>query len=78
MIRFKIDILKELKKKGYNTGVIRKEKLLSEAALQQIRQGGVPGVKSINAICKMLNKQPGALLEYIPDTAAAEDQKKEK
>lgn len=67
MIKFKIDIMEELKKKGYNTVQIRKNKLLGENALQTIRRGGVPGIKSIDMICGLLKKQPGQILEYIPD-----------
>ncbi|MBO7734128.1 MAG: helix-turn-helix domain-containing protein [Methanobrevibacter sp.] len=75
MLRFKIDIMQALKDKGYNTNIIRKNSLLSEGALQQIRRGAVPGTKSIDNICKMLNKQPGYFLEWIPDdTPAAADQ----
>lgn len=67
MIRFKIDILQALKEKGYNTNRIRQEKIISEATLQQIRTGKTPGIKSINAICEILKKQPGQLLEWVPD-----------
>lgn len=68
MIRFKIDILEELKKKGYNSNRIRQEKVISEGALQKIRSGGVPGIKSIDKLCSILKKQPGQLLEYVPDS----------
>ena len=67
MIRFKIDVISELKNKGYNTNRIRQEKLLSEGALQKIRGGGVPGIVSLDNICKLLKKQPGQLLKYVPD-----------
>lgn len=67
MIRFKINVLEELKKKGYNTTYIRQKGLLSEATLSQIRKGKTPGIKSINTICFLLNKQPGQLLEFVPD-----------
>ena len=69
MIKFKenVDILQMLKEKGYNTGDLRKGALLGENAIQTIRAGGVPGLKSINKICGLLNKQPGQLLEYVPD-----------
>jgi len=78
MIKFKIDVMQALKEKGYNTSIIRNNKLLGENALQQIRQGGVPGIKSLNAICNMLKKQPGALLEWTPDPEPASDQENEK
>ena len=72
MIRYKIDVIQELKAKGYNTNRIRKEKLISEGSLQQIRTGTAPGPKTLNTLCLLLNKQPGAILEYIRDDLAAE------
>ena len=36
-LRYKVDILQALKEKGYNTNRLRKEKLLSEGALQRLR-----------------------------------------
>jgi len=69
MIRFKIDVLEELKKKGYNTNRIRKEKIISEGTLQRIRnnKGEPVTTATINTICEILNKQPAQLLEYIPE-----------
>lgn len=68
MIRFKIDVLEELKKKGYNTNRIRKEKIISEGTLQRIRsnKGEPVTTATIDTICKILNKQPAQILEYIP------------
>ena len=76
MIKLKIDVLKELSNKGYNTNRIRKEKIISESVLQQIREGKTPGIKTVNAICEILKKQPGAVLEWIPDGTPAADQEK--
>lgn len=77
MLKFKVDILKMLKDKGITTTEIRTKKLLGENALQDIRRGNVPGTKSIDKLCGLLKKQPGALLEWIPDeTTAAADQDK--
>ena len=38
MIKYKIDILKELKSAGFTTYRLRKEKLLSEGTVQKIRE----------------------------------------
>lgn len=77
MIKFKIDVLQALKDKGYNTNVLRKNKLIGENALQQIRGGGVPGIKTINAICNLLKCQPGKILEWIPDPSTDQEQTNE-
>lgn len=73
MIRFKIDVIEEMKKKGYNTSRIRKEKIIAESTLDKIRQNiknndnVVINTKTIDSICKILNKQPSYFLEYVKD-----------
>lgn len=47
MLTYKADILQMLKAAGYNTSRIRKEKLISENALQQIRDGEMVAVKTL-------------------------------
>jgi putative transcriptional regulator len=68
MLKYKFDILSALKAKGYNTHLIRKEKILSEATLQKFRQGEAIGADNLNRLCRLLDCQPGDILEYIPDT----------
>lgn len=68
MIRYKIDILEALKNKGYTTTRIRKEKILSEATLTNIRKGGAINTTTLNTICEILKKQPGQIIEWTPDT----------
>lgn len=67
MIKFKIDILKALAEKGYNTNRIRKERLISEGTLQRIRSNsGEPiSTATLDTLCKLLKKQPAQLIEYI-------------
>jgi len=69
MLVYKVDILEWLKKEGYNTSRIRKEKLLSESALQYIREGKPIGSKPLDDLCRLLDCQPGDLLEWVPDPA---------
>lgn len=72
MLEFKIDILERLKEKGYNTGRLRREKLIGENALTQIRKGIVPGTKTINSLCELLEMQPGSIIRYVPDEKKTE------
>ena len=74
MIRYKIDIIKELKNKGYNVTRLRNENILSQATLTAIRKGGNITTATLNTICNILKKQPGYILEWIPDHEI--DQKK--
>jgi len=66
-IIYKENILIKLKAAGYSTYRIRKEKLLGEATVQKIRRGEMVSWENISIICKLLNCQPGDILEYIPD-----------
>lgn len=79
MIRFKIDILEALKNKGYTTTKIRKEKIIPEGVLTKIRKNdGAPvTTATINVLCEILKKQPGAILEWIPDPDPVKNQEKE-
>ena len=62
---YKMDILKALKEKGYNTNVLRKEKLLAEGVITSIRGGKPISWANIEKICKLLQCQPGDIIEYI-------------
>lgn len=69
MIKAKIDILKALKEKGYNTNYLRVNNILSQSILTKIRTGDLTGIslKTLNVICGLLNKQPGSLIEFVKD-----------
>lgn len=67
MIRYKIDVIEELKKKGYTTTRIRNERILSEATLTNIRRNKPITTATLDIICSILKKQPGQIIEYIPD-----------
>lgn len=66
-LRFKVNILEALKQAGYNTTRIRQEALLSQSTLQKLRTDGQLSWSNIETICRLLNCQPGDILEYIPD-----------
>lgn len=66
-MKYKIDILAKLKEKGYNTGRLRREKLLGEGTIQFLRQGKMINMISLERICAMLELQPGDIIEYVAD-----------
>lgn len=66
-IKYKINVLNELKAAGYNTNRLRKEKLLSEGTIQNIRDGRIINAANLAKICKLLNCQPGDIMEYVED-----------
>ena len=66
-IKYKIEIMKALKDAGYSTYRLRKDKILGEATLQKFRKNQLVSWENTATICKLLNCQPGDLLEYVPD-----------
>ena len=66
-VQYKRDILADLKEAGYSTNKMRREKLLGESVLQQLRKGELVSWANISRICAMLNCQPGDILEYVPE-----------
>lgn len=64
-LQYKFDIVQALKDKGYNTNRIRKEKLLSESTMTKLRRGEPVSWENIETICKLLECQPGDIIEYI-------------
>ena len=68
-IRYKIDVMIALKEKGYSSTRIREEKQIGQSYLQQIRHGQLVSWKTIDTLCKLLECQPGDLIEYVPDEA---------
>lgn len=66
-IRYKIDLIAALKAAGYSTYRIRREKLLAESTLQCFRENKSVSWENISTICKLLNCQPGDIMEYVPD-----------
>jgi putative transcriptional regulator len=66
-IRYKVDIMAELKKKGYSSTRIREEKLIGQSYLQQIRHGEMVSWKALDTICALLECQPGDLIEFVPE-----------
>ena len=66
-IKYKTDIIADLKSKGFSTYRIRKEKLIGESTLQKIRTGELVSWENIDTICTLLQCQPGDILEYVPE-----------
>lgn len=64
---YKIDVLSALKEKGYSTYRLRKEKILGESVIQQLRNGEAVSWSNIARLCDLLDCQIGDILEYTPD-----------
>lgn len=66
MIKYKVDIVKALADKGFTATKIRENKLISQATLQNLRQGKNINITTLNDICIMLRCQPNDLIEIVP------------
>ena len=67
MLVYKFDVIEALKEAGYNTYRIRKEGILNQAAMQNLRTGKMVGTKVLNDLCRLLDMQPGNIIKYVPD-----------
>lgn len=69
MFEYKINVLEALANAGYNTYRIRKEKIISEASLQQIRKGNIASWTVMGFLCEVLKCDVGDIVTYNPDKA---------
>lgn len=72
-LQWRVDVLALLKEKGYTTYKIRKEKLLNETTLQNLRHGNPVSWRDLETICRITDKQPGKLIEYVKPKPASKD-----
>lgn len=56
-----------MENKGLTSYRIRKEKIISESTLQNIREDKRITTDAIAALCAALDCQPGDILEYVPE-----------
>lgn len=67
MIVYK-DIISKLKSAGYTSYVIRQEALIPQKTLTSLRNNDPITTKTLDTLCRLLECQPGDLLEYVEDT----------
>ena len=66
-VYYKFNVLDALKERGYSSYKMRKDKIMGERTIQQLREGILVSWENIAKICDMLQCQPGDFLTYIPD-----------
>ena len=66
-LRYKIDVLAELKAKGFTSYKMRHDKVLSEGAIQSLRTGEPISWANIDKLCSLLECQPGDILEHFEE-----------
>ena len=72
-IVYKIDVIAELKARGYNTNRLRKEKLLSEGVLQSLRTKSYISMDNLAKLCALLDCQPSDLIVYEKESSEGAD-----
>lgn len=65
MLVYNINVLKELKKKGYSALYLREHRLLSESVIQSLRENKIVSVKSLDVLCGLLDCQIGDIIKYV-------------
>lgn len=66
MIRYKVEVMKELKKNGYTAGICRRNKILSESTMTHFRRGEEVDWFALNKVCLILGCQISDILEVVP------------
>ena len=67
MLQYKLDVMQKLTENGYNPRKLRNLGILGERTMTSLRRGEMISLKSIDTICRLLQCQPGDLLEWIDD-----------
>ena len=63
-----ISIMDKLKEKGYSSTRLRKERLLGESYMSQLRRGDMVSWAALDTICTLLDCQPGDLIRHDKGT----------
>lgn len=66
-LRWRVNVLELLKENGYSTYRIRKERIFAESSVQNFRHGRQASWNDLETICRLTNKQPGKLIEFVKD-----------
>ena len=66
-LKYKVDVIKMLKEKGYTSYKIRKDKIIGERQMAQIRHGEIVSNAILDKLCFLLHCQPGDILMYVDD-----------
>lgn len=65
MIKYKEGILEKMADRGYTANYMRRNKIMAEATMQNIREGKNITTSTLNIICLVLKCQPSDVLEVV-------------
>lgn len=66
-IRWRVDPIQLLKDCGYSTYRLRREKIIGVQTVRNIQESKSISFDTLDRICAITGKQPGKLIEYVPD-----------
>lgn len=69
-IKYKFNVMEALKEAGYSSTRLRNEKLLGESYMTQLRRGDLVSWAAVETICRLLNCQPGDVLQYVQEESS--------
>ena len=72
-IKYKINVVSALRDAGYSSYRIRMDKILGQSVLTKLRREQGLSFNELEIICRLLNCQPGDLLEYVPEDPDEEE-----
>lgn len=67
MLRFRMDVMAALRDKGYTANRMRKERIFGGATMSKMRHRQIVSMNELNRICRLLDEQPGELIEYVAE-----------
>lgn len=56
-----------MEKNGVTSYTVKRDNIMGQATYKKIKEGGDINTKTIARLCKLLNCQPGDILEYVED-----------
>ena len=62
-----IEALSALKEKGITSYKMRKDRIMGERTIQQIRDNQLVSWETMTKICELVQCQPGDILQYVSD-----------
>ena len=64
MFKFKIDVIEALREKGYTSYALKQRGIIGQQSFQNLRKGIVPGLKTLDYICSLLDMDIGDVIEH--------------
>lgn len=66
-ILYRCDVLAALKEQGITTYRLRKDKIMGERTIQQLRDSQLVSWETMTKLCELLSCQPGDLVYYAAE-----------